>query len=485
MNTPLDSPDAASGLASRAVGPWRLWRHGSRRDRWLVLGGWGLSVLASLALGLATVVFEWSGLPIRFGGTQIYITLYPPLLICLWWALCFGWWWGAIPAYLATFTLALYAHMPLGWALLFACANPLGFAVPVLGYRAAVHFERDLRSLQSLLFFVQLVFVGSVFGSAGALVWSYTSRLDSQALLPIWQGWWVGSFVQGVLLVGPLMALTWPALARWRERHPDVLSENAGDVRQRVLLLIATSVMGVLIYGLLTIWLATGRLDQAREAAQPAAIDEAASTLASTSWVFYWVFALIVLFLGFFIYQLFQRWFQSSQALVHHLAHLASTDTLTGLANRRAVLQRLTEQRQRQQRFGEGMGLIMLDIDHFKRVNDQHGHDAGDAVLRMVALRLSEGRRGLDLVGRWGGEEFVLVLPGVDAGGLGEIAERLRQQVAQTPLFHGEHRLFVTVSLGLAVLRPTDAAVDEVLKRADQALYLAKAAGRNRAECLA
>jgi hypothetical protein len=97
-----------------------LWHCGTRRERQWVFGLWLLSLLASLGLGLASVAYAWSGIPLQFGGVQVYITLYPPHIICLLWALCCGWWWGAIPAFLTTLTLALYSGMPAGWALLFA-----------------------------------------------------------------------------------------------------------------------------------------------------------------------------------------------------------------------------------------------------------------------------------------------------------------------------------------------------------------------------
>ncbi|WP_156397968.1 MULTISPECIES: hypothetical protein [unclassified Duganella] len=100
--------------------------------------------------------------------------------------LALGWWWGAIPACCSTLVLALYAGMPLHWALLFACANPLGFSILAIGYRAMV-MRRDLRQLTSLLFYVQLCFVASIFDSSGALIWSYTNHIAPGAQLPVWQ----------------------------------------------------------------------------------------------------------------------------------------------------------------------------------------------------------------------------------------------------------------------------------------------------------
>ncbi len=460
----------------QAVSPLALWRQGRLRERVLVLGGWVICLLASVGLGLATVIYQWSGLPLDFSGTQVYITLYPPLLICLWWTLCFGWWWGAIPAYLATLALALYAGMPLAWALVFAAANPLGFAVLVIGYRA-ISVPRDMRSLRAVFFFLQLAFVGSIFSSAGALVWSYTNRIDTTDLLPIWQGWWLGGFLQSALIVGPLMYLSWPALLRWQERHPDYLRSESVDTRHRILHLIWATVGGTLFYGLLTIWLGT---DQVARAASADAMSRAAQVLAATSWVFFWVFVLIVLFMGFFIYRLFMRWQAASDALLLQLTTLARTDELTGLINRRATEEQLHVQWHRRQRYGEVTGILVLDIDHFKHINDSHGHDAGDAVIRALAERLRENVRATDAAGRWGGEEFLVVLPNIDRENLWLFAERLRRHVERSVVPYQGHVLHCTISLGLSLIEAADPTYQAALKRADQALYQAKAEGRNR-----
>jgi hypothetical protein len=202
---------------ARALSIRRLLRDGAPHECKLVFGLWLLSLAASIALGLATVVLHWSGLPVRLGGIELYVTVYPPLVICMLWTLTCGWWWGAVPGYLATLMLALYSGMPPGWALLFSAANPLGFAVVALGYRA-IPISRHLHNPGSVLFYLQLAFVGAIFSSSGALVWCYTNRIGSTALLPIWQGWWLGAFLQSVVIVAPLLAVLWPHIERWQSR---------------------------------------------------------------------------------------------------------------------------------------------------------------------------------------------------------------------------------------------------------------------------
>ena len=157
----------------------------------------------------------------------------------------------------------------------------------------------------------------------------------------------------------------------------------------------------------------------------------------------------------------------------------ARTDALTGLLNRGAILERLEEELARVAREGGSVAVGMLDIDHFKPVNDSRGHAAGDAVLVGLARRLESVMRPYDALGRFGGEEFLLVVPGVDGGELLEVLERVRAAVSDAPFDACEDAIAVTLSLGGAVLADGETA-DALIARADAALYEAKAAGRDR-----
>jgi diguanylate cyclase (GGDEF)-like protein len=158
----------------------------------------------------------------------------------------------------------------------------------------------------------------------------------------------------------------------------------------------------------------------------------------------------------------------------------ANTDVLTGLANRRNCLDRLQEEWQRSTKTSTPLSVVMADIDHFKKVNDQYGHDAGDQVLREVAAVLSRTTRLEDVCARVGGEEFLIVCRSTDAAGAANFAERLRasvaSQVIHTPAFSGQ----VTISVGVAQRSAAMTRPDELVKLADLALYDAKAGGRNR-----
>jgi two-component system cell cycle response regulator len=163
------------------------------------------------------------------------------------------------------------------------------------------------------------------------------------------------------------------------------------------------------------------------------------------------------------------------------LTFQADHDSLTGLYNRAAILGHLDREISRAQRNRTPLGVVVADLDHFKRVNDTYGHPTGDSTLREVARRFTSNIRMYDMVGRLGGEEFLVLFPGCDESNTGAQAERLRHSICDTPLELQGLRLPMTVSLGGASLADAEVGSD-VIARADKALYQAKGAGRNRVE---
>ena len=162
------------------------------------------------------------------------------------------------------------------------------------------------------------------------------------------------------------------------------------------------------------------------------------------------------------------------------LDRLATTDELTGLSNRRVAIRRLDEWWEAAVRYQQPLACVLLDIDHFKCFNDRHGHDVGDAVLRHVSTVLQRNTRACDLLCRIGGEEFLLLCPSTTAAEASNAAERLRRAVESNALDRNGAELSVTVSAGVSERDTTTADSDELLKNADNALYAAKQAGRNR-----
>jgi two-component system cell cycle response regulator len=160
---------------------------------------------------------------------------------------------------------------------------------------------------------------------------------------------------------------------------------------------------------------------------------------------------------------------------------LALTDELTGLYNRRYLDAHLDELIERVHQDGISAAVLMFDIDHFKQVNDTHGHAAGDDVLKELAARTVNSVRSVDLVTRWGGEEFVVVMPETDLAIAAAVAERLRAAVAREPFTvkEGGKNLPVTISIGVTAATERGDDRDKIMKRADAALYTAKTRGRN------
>jgi diguanylate cyclase (GGDEF)-like protein len=169
--------------------------------------------------------------------------------------------------------------------------------------------------------------------------------------------------------------------------------------------------------------------------------------------------------------------------LVEESRWMATTDALTGLLNRRAFLESTTREVARAKRYNEHLSVILLDVDHFKQINDKRGHAAGDMVLSAVGKLLNRTLRTCDIVARWGGEEFVLVLPNTSLDRAEDVAERVRGELAAAVITDGNgDAVPVTASFGVAAYSGAET-LEQVIDRADRAMYLAKSGGRNRVVC--
>ena len=170
---------------------------------------------------------------------------------------------------------------------------------------------------------------------------------------------------------------------------------------------------------------------------------------------------------------------QDTRREMDELKRLAFVDELTGLGNRRHTEGILAAHLDSLARHGWAFGILVADIDHFKEINDRHGHAVGDVALRIVGRTIVNANRSEDFVGRWGGDEFVIVVAGADPAGLQAAADRIRALVARSRVRHDGVDLPIAISLGGAMARPDDT-IQALFTRADQALYGAKAAGRDR-----
>lgn len=183
-----------------------------------------------------------------------------------------------------------------------------------------------------------------------------------------------------------------------------------------------------------------------------------------------------------------KRVLELQEALLHAhqaLQFEAEHDPLTSLWNRGAIFKVMEKEAQRSRRDGKSLGIVMADLDHFKEINDSYGHLVGDAILKETGSRLAAAVRSYDWVGRYGGEEFLIIVPGCDVAGLAASAERLRRSVSEQPFETRAGPLSVTLSLGAVIAgagKMETLDCEALLRAADEALYAAKAKGRNRIE---
>lgn len=169
-----------------------------------------------------------------------------------------------------------------------------------------------------------------------------------------------------------------------------------------------------------------------------------------------------------------------SKKTEEELLRLAATDPLTGAYNRREFSLMVEREALRSHRYNHALSLIMFDLDLFKKLNDSYGHTAGDKALQRFTTLCTNTLRNVDIFGRWGGEEFVALLPETDIEGASIIAERLRKIVGESVLTYNEHKISFTVSIGIAQFKDGETTIEGPLSRADSAVYDAKKAGRNR-----
>ena len=234
---------------------------GSSRPARILVAAWlAITVFGAFA-GVYPAKLGWNGVPVSLGPLHFSLTIYPPLMICLWMVFWVGFEWAFVSAYVATLAVAFYAGMPLGAALMFALVDPLALAVYALAYRTA-RIPCDLRSARSLGWFAVVSFVAAVAGSTGSFIWSEAGGLSAAETLAIWQGWWIGALLQALLLNAPVLALFSARLDELKRRYFGVPVVAEASMRWIVT---AIAACGTVLAGFLVASseLATARLLQA------------------------------------------------------------------------------------------------------------------------------------------------------------------------------------------------------------------------------
>ncbi len=425
--------------------------------------------LAAVGSGVLMVAWDWSGIPITVATVALEVTIYPPLVITFLLVVWLGPSWSVPVAYLTTLLLAVYSGMSVGMSALFALASPVEVLVfwgsmVIVGLSPSLHRRRDLL----LLLFAALV--ATVASSVAVPLWNAEHGLDLLTGQRVWRGWVIGAVLQVVLIVAPAMRWGTAPVQRWLALQMPEPPRHSLSIRKSIVLVALVFVMLAILLsrGIVSLLeaFASGQLTVAEVSTSPPELVRG---------------LLVLLGLGFTTMLLVLVVFTSALARTNERDRiLALVDPLTETLNRRAFQFHFRQEVARTKRLGRGLSLLLFDIDHFKRINDEYGHQVGDEVLRALAFLVRGLIRPTDFLFRWGGEEFVVLLPHTDFDAALEVAQRLCVSVSSRRLIElgsGEGPE-VTVSVGIAsALTASDA--ESLVSRADAACYAAKRTGRN------
>ena len=436
-----------------------------------VAAGWLLAICVTLAVVEAEA--NWSALPVAIGPASLWITVYPPLLIALLLAVWLGPMWGVVLAWLATFASGAASGMPLHLAAMFAIATPLELLI-VWGSMVVLDISPDLRRRRDVSRYVGAATLGAFASSLGVLIWVDTQRLSLREAARIWEGWILGDLLQ-LMVVAPLVLhFAGPRIRTWLDRQFAVPPRNGMRYTSSVAL---TSTV-VAAMSLLVFQGADLVLDSLAAAPELQSPGGDALMVRVRG---------VAAFLGLLVVLAVVTTMVFAGVLARRgelERNVALRDPLTGSFNRRAFYPIFQKESDRSRRLGAGLSLIFFDIDHFKRLNDAFGHETGDRVLEQLARRVQHTLREHDLLFRWGGEEFLVLLPHSSEADAVAVAERIREAVASEPLVRSDvpQPLRVTLSLGIASTAELPTEADGLIARADAAAYLAKYNGRDRVE---
>jgi diguanylate cyclase (GGDEF)-like protein len=458
-------------------GWWHLSRLAEiRRSRGMRrIGAVGVvAFLVCIATGIANVTFDWNGIPVRLGGVEFAVTIYPPFVIGLLAAVWIGPTWGILPVYAANLAGAVVSGLPPIGALLFALAGALELLI-FWGSMVTLNIHPELRRRRDLVRFAFVSLVAPMTASLAVLIWNAGHGLKLHEGYLVWIGWISGDILQALFVVAPLLRLAGPTARSWIDRqfaHPpryEVTYTRAALIAAFTFALIAALVF-------VGIYMMQESLD----------IDPRTRT--ANGELLLPRLQQIQIFLGVLVAALTVATGVFSTVLARmgeRQRRLSRRESLTGCFNRRAFYELFPRESERARRLGQGLSLVFLDIDHFKSINDRFGHEAGDRVLQQLAARLRGTIRETDLLFRWGGEEFVILLAHTGPNEAPALGERIRTAVAGRGFLGADGHpdvVAMTVSVGVAGTATWPVDPDALVARADAACYRAKERGRNRVE---
>lgn len=461
-------------LAERGPGWWPLGelaaaRASPRLRR--VLWVWVAAVALSVATGILNVTQEWNGLEVRLFGLDFAVTVYPPFVIAVLLALWLGPTWAGIPIYLANLASALASGMPLAMSVLFALAGVIE-TLMLWGSLVMVRADPDLRRGRDFGWFLAASLVAATTASLAAILWNSSHALDPVAGQRVWRGWVIGDLLQIVCVVLPVLALAGPRARGWLDRQFVAPPRHEFTYTHGVGLIVAAfAVLGLVVF--LGVHQALASIEIALDA-RTASGDLLLPRLREIILVMGLLSTALIVAAGMFSTALAR--------LGERQRREAQVDSLSGCLNRRGFAEQFHREAERSRRLGLGLGVLFLDLDHFKAVNDRHGHAVGDRLLERVARRIETALRETDLLFRWGGEEFVVLTPHSRAQEVAPIAERVREALERSPLLElaGAEAVSMTVSIGVTSVDRFPCDAQELVARADAACYEAKRLGRNR-----
>lgn len=437
-------------VGSTAAPVWAVWT--------------GLSA-ASVALAFLEARFDWSGLPLTIAGRPLGFSIYPPVAIAALIAFWLGPTYGAATAYVSTFVSGVVGGLAVGRAALFALGTPA--EVLLLWFLALMLRVRpSLRAYPDWWRFVAAAMIATTASSLDIMLYNEAHRLPITVGQRLWEGWIFGDLAQLCLIVAPLLWWGWERAHRVAVRRMGTPQREL-SARNTVLLLgfVWATLTGLALLGLR---LLTRALDIPDEAVTVSGEPLLPRLGEMATFLVVLVGALLI----------------STMALTAALAGrgerkaaLSLRDDLTGAYNRRAFADFFEREAESAGAAGRSLSLICFDVDRFKAINDQHGHDSGDRVLVGVVAAARALLRAHDLLFRWGGDEFLILLPHTSAADAVTIAEHLRTGLAATQV--APHTPAVTVSVGVATSAPGMTSADVLVRNADDAVYRAKALGRN------